>query len=207
MSQRLPVWVVDKNGLRGTVVEDGPPVGDPATQLLVRFETGQQVVVPKTLLKRQKDGQFHLALDIAELLGNSHSDSPVQLVGESEVVVPIVEERLKVATSQTDTNRIEIRKTVEEHRERVDQPLLTEEVQIERVALNRPLDEPVAVRQEGDTLVVPLLEEVLVVEKRLILREEVRITKVRQETHAPQEVTLRKEQVEVVRTSGAAAEG
>jgi uncharacterized protein (TIGR02271 family) len=121
-------------------------------------------------------------------------------------VVPIVEDRLNVATSQTETNRVEIRKTVEEHRELVDQPLLTEEVQIERVALNRQVDEPVAVRHEGDTLVIPLLEEVLVVEKRLILREEVRIKKVRKETHAPQEVTLRKEQVEVVRTSGAADE-
>jgi uncharacterized protein (TIGR02271 family) len=206
MSQRLPSRVVDKKGLHGTVVEDGPPVGDPETQLLVRFETGQQVVVPKEMLKHQRDGEFHLALDVAELLRNSHGDSPIQLVSESEVVVPIVEERLNVATSQTETNRVEIRKTVEEHRELVDQPLLTEEVQIERVALNRQVDEPVAVRHEGDTLVIPLLEEVLVVEKRLILREEVRIKKVRKETHAPQEVTLRKEQVEVVRTSGAADE-
>jgi len=46
-------------------------------------------------------------------------------------------------------------------------------------------------------MIVPLLEEVLVVEKRLMLREEVRVTKRRNETHRPQTVTLRKEDVKV----------
>jgi uncharacterized protein (TIGR02271 family) len=205
MAQRLSDQVVDKNGLRGTVVEEGSFTGDSTTQLLVRFENGKQVVIPKEMLKRQGDGAFQLALDVAELLRNSQSDSPLQLGVESEVVIPVVEERLTVAANQTDTNRVEIRKTVEERREQVDLPLLTEEVQVERIALNRPLDEPVAARQEGDTLVIPLLEEVLVVEKRLILREEVRITKVRKEQHTPQEFTLRKEQVEVVRATGMTA--
>ena len=86
----------------------------------------------------------------------------------------------------------------------VDQPLLTEEVEIERIAINRTIEEPVPVWREGDTLVIPLVEEVLVVEKRLVLREEVRIKKLRKETHTPEEVTLRQEQVEVVRQSDSA---
>ena len=49
-------------------------------------------------------------------------------------------------------------------------------------------------RQEGDTLIVPVLEEVLVVEKRLLLKEEVRITRTRTEVHSPQAVTLRSEE-------------
>jgi len=51
-------------------------------------------------------------------------------------------------------------------------------------------------------MIVPLLEEVLVVEKRLMLREEVRISKRRNETHRPQTVTLRKEDVNVERLEG-----
>ena len=53
-------------------------------------------------------------------------------------------------------------------------------------------------RSEEDTLIIPVLEEVLVVEKRLLLKEEVRITK-REETHTPQRVTLRREEAAVER--------
>ena len=56
-------------------------------------------------------------------------------------------------------------------------------------------------RSEEDTLVIPLLEEVLVVEKRLLLKEEVRITKRRMETHRPQRVTLRREEAVVERVN------
>jgi stress response protein YsnF len=51
----------------------------------------------------------------------------------------------------------------------------------------------------GNTLIVPVLEEVLVVQKRIRLREEIHITRHRRETHAPQSVTVRTERVEVKR--------
>jgi uncharacterized protein (TIGR02271 family) len=76
---------------------------------------------------------------------------------------------------------------------------LHDEVVVERVPINRVVEGPVSVRSEEDTLVIPLLEEVLVVEKRLLLKEEIRITKQRVETHAPQRVTLRREEAVVER--------
>jgi uncharacterized protein (TIGR02271 family) len=79
----------------------------------------------------------------------------------------------------------------------VDEPLLEEEVEVERVAINRIVDGPLPVRYEGDTMIVPLLEEVLVVEKRLVLKEELRITKRQHKTRKPQRVTLRSEEVRV----------
>jgi stress response protein YsnF len=84
----------------------------------------------------------------------------------------------------------------------VDQPLQTEQVEIERVAVNRMIDEPMSIRHEGDTMIIPLLEEVLVVEKRLVLREEVHIKKLKSVVHDPQEVHLREERVEIVRNAG-----
>jgi stress response protein YsnF len=132
------------------------------------------------------------------------------------LVVPVVQEEANV-TRVVHTNRVEIAKTVHERMETVDEPLLSEEVEIERVTINRPLksasislgdgkaaameeSQAAQVRREGDVLIIPLVEEVLVVEKRLVLREEVRIRKVQRETHAPQEVKLRNEQVEITRT-------
>jgi uncharacterized protein (TIGR02271 family) len=115
-------------------------------------------------------------------------------------VVPVIQETLEVHPSPVERGRVRIRKIVHEREEIVDPPLLHDEVVVERVPVNRVIEAPIAVRSEGDTLVIPLLEEVLVVEKRLLLKEEVRVTKRRAETHRPQRVTLRREEAVVERT-------
>jgi uncharacterized protein (TIGR02271 family) len=114
-------------------------------------------------------------------------------------VVPVLAETLDIDTRRVETGRVRIREIVHEHEQTVDPPLWREEVVIERVPINRVIDEPISVRSEGETLIIPLLEEVLVVEKRLLLKEEVRITKRRIDTHAPQQVTLRREEAAVER--------
>jgi uncharacterized protein (TIGR02271 family) len=88
---------------------------------------------------------------------------------------------------------------VHEREEVVNVPRVREEVTVERVTLNRLVDTPVSMRQEGDTLIIPLLEEVIVMEKRLMVKEELRITKHRIEEQASQQVTLRREEVVVER--------
>ena len=90
-------------------------------------------------------------------------------------------------------------KVVREREEVVAVPRVHEEVTVERVTLNRLVDAPVAVRQEGDTLIIPVLEEVVVMEKRLRVKEELRITTRRIEEHASQPVTLRRAEVVVER--------
>ena len=73
----------------------------------------------------------------------------------------------------------------------VSDPLFTEDVQVERVTVNRMLDAPVEVRQEGDTTIIPMIEEVVIVQKRLMLREEVRITRRRVEIRESRKVNLK----------------
>ncbi len=68
--------------------------------------------------------------------------------------------------------------------------LFTEDVDVERIPVNRILDAPVEVRQEGDTTIIPVIEEVITVQKRLLLREEVRITRRRVEFTEPRRVVL-----------------
>jgi uncharacterized protein (TIGR02271 family) len=117
-----------------------------------------------------------------------------------EAVVPVLEEALDVRTRRVETGGgVRVEKTVDEYEECVDEPLTKEEVEVERVAVGRPVDGPLSVRYEGDTMIVPILEEVLVVEKRLVLKEEIRITRRRRELHAPQRVTLRREHATVER--------
>ena len=151
--------------------------------------------MPREALVQQEDGSYHLILDPATLERRDASGE----VRDSPLVVPVLQEVLDVHTSPVETGRVRIRKIVHEHEEIVDPPLLRDEVVIERVPINRVVEGPISVRSEEETLIIPVLEEVLVIEKRLLLKEEVRITKRRVETHTPQRVTLRREEAAVER--------
>jgi uncharacterized protein (TIGR02271 family) len=113
--------------------------------------------------------------------------------------LPVIVEALAVQKRTVETGRVRIRKRVHEHEEIVDPPLLREEVVIERVPVNRVVEGPIPVRSEGETMIVSVLEEVLVVETRLLLREELHLTRRRTDTHQPARVTLRREDVSVER--------
>jgi stress response protein YsnF len=121
-------------------------------------------------------------------------------VATSVMVMPVVAEFATIDRRVVDTGKgVRVVKTVSEHEQIADEPLALDEVRVERTEVNRWLrdGESPAVRQEGDVTVVPVLEEVLVTSKRLLLKEEIRITRVRREVHQPQRVVLRTEQVSV----------
>src|SRR5215207_2905715 len=95
--------------------------------------------------------------------------------------IPVSEEQVNVTTHWTDTGRIRIMKSVHEVPQQIEAMLGEENVDIQRVPMDRLVDQPPAARYEGDTLVVPVMEEVLVVEKRFRIKEELRITKQRRD--------------------------
>jgi uncharacterized protein (TIGR02271 family) len=163
-------------------------------------------MVSKEMFFRHKDGLYQLPLSVAELMavqeGHSSAGAIDTAAAGQPLVIPVIEESVKVQTHVRETGTVEIHKTVQERTEIVDQLLHAEEVAIERMAINRVVEEPLPIRHEGDTTIIPLLEEVLVIEKRLVLREEVHIRKLHKEVHDPQEVLLREERVEIVRKPG-----
>lgn len=116
--------------------------------------------------------------------------------------MPVVREEVQVDKRVVDTGRgVRIHKTVAEHPCHIDERLMRDEVEISHVPVDRivPLDAAPVTRYEGDTLVVPILEEVLVVERRVRIKEEVRITRTRREEHHAETVMLKSEQVSVER--------
>jgi len=94
---------------------------------------------------------------------------------ESQIRVPIYEERLSTSVVPVDLGEVRVHKTVERVPETVTETVEREELEIERVPLDRLIDEPAQPRREGEWLIVPVMEEVLVVTKQLVLTEEVRI--------------------------------
>ena len=189
MATKAPPIVRANDGRLGTILEEtSEKAHNPEGTVDLLFEDGERRIVPSSSLVEQADGTF--ALDLSRLATAAHS----------EVVVPLVAETVEVGKRTVETGKVRIRKTVKATERVVDEPVFEETVEVERVAINRPIPEAIGPRQEGDTLIVPLLEEVLVVEKRLILREEVRITRRRVERRNPQTVILRSEEAEVERS-------
>ena len=115
-------------------------------------------------------------------------------------VIPIIEERAVINKNIVETGKVRISKRVSEHEEIIDEPLLREEVSVERVAINKFVDAPPEIRHEGDTMIIPIVEEQEVIEKRLVLVEELHIKKQIIEEHKPQRVSLLKEEVKVFYT-------
>ncbi|WP_437821844.1 YsnF/AvaK domain-containing protein [Sorangium sp. So ce1078] len=133
---------------------------------------------------------------------SSNSQEPTDTRPEivDELIVPVVAQELDVKKRTVESGRVRITKQVHERVESVEEPLASERVVVERVAVNQVVTEPPATRQEGDTLIVPVVEEVLFVEKRLVLKEELRITRIRSvEMSPPERVALRSEDVRVER--------
>ncbi len=184
------------------ILEDDPRFGEPGKALL-RLETGRQVLVPESALI-QEAGGYRLPFTAEELAGGTFGTDvgeqtqvlsrPLTESGEGTVTVPLMEETLRVTKREVVTGGVRLTKRVTEREETVDEALLRADVQVERVPINQVVTEAPQARQEGSTLVVPILEEILVVEKRLMLKEEVRITRTQTEVHQPQAVTLRSEE-------------
>ena len=116
------------------------------------------------------------------------------------VRIPLVEEQLQVGTQTIETGRVTLTKTVHETQETVTIPLLREEYIVERMPLNQYVDEVPTTRQEGETTIYPVVKEVLVFQKRLLLVEEIRVTYQQTQVEESQTVRLRREDITVERT-------
>ncbi|HEY8610313.1 MAG TPA: DUF2382 domain-containing protein [Roseomonas sp.] len=92
-----------------------------------------------------------------------------------ETVVPIVEETLHVGKRLVETGRVRVSLSTEVEEEILRGTLRTRHAEVERRPVGRTVTEVPRVRQEGDVVIIPVVEEVLVVEKRLVLKEEIHL--------------------------------
>lgn len=113
--------------------------------------------------------------------------------------VPVLDENLHVGIRKVETGRLRASKKVHEEDLIVSGPVTNDELSIERIPLNTYIDTAPQVRYEGDTMIIPVVEEEVVVQTRLKLVEEVRITRRQVERTVERPVTLRKEEIVVER--------
>ena len=124
---------------------------------------------------------------------------------EESLNVPLLSEALDITRVEVDRGGYRLHKRVSTRIENVDETLNFTRVEIERRVIGTELadgDVPVT-RYDGDTLVIPVLQEVLVTVKRTILVEEVRIKQVEGAEQHREQVPLRQEEIEIERIDAA----
>lgn len=119
--------------------------------------------------------------------------------GTRKINIPVIEEHIVVDKKIEETGKLKISKHVTENIETINIPLLHNEHYIEHKEINMLVDDLPSIRYEGDTIIIPVIKEVLV--KRTLLVEEIRITQRTLETNEQQQIKLRKENVTVERSS------
>ena len=120
-----------------------------------------------------------------------------------ESLLRLHSEKLDVTIKPVVTGRVEV-STVTHSREFViDEALTSQHAEIEHVAIGRIVDTAPEMREEDGVFIIPIIEEIVVVERRLFLKEEVRIRRSTR-THRHHEiVTLREQEAVVTRTPSA----
>ena len=117
------------------------------------------------------------------------------------IVVPLLAEDVSIVKQEVVTGHLTVSTVSHQHEHLVDELLTRESVEVERVPVGQIVDRAPQVREEGDTLIIPVMEEVLVVERRLILKEEVRVRRIRTAERHQERLQLRRQEAMITRHS------
>jgi uncharacterized protein (TIGR02271 family) len=197
VSETEAVQITDASGLSFSAWLK-PTAGSENNEVLLQLADGTKFLIPWDLLSLQDDGNYLLSVNLREYAQRTEPSDPLGQ-DEADTVIRLAEEVLRVNKRTVERDRVRITKRVVEREETVDLPLLHEEIAVERIPINKVVEQAAPVRYDGDTTIIPLYEEVLVFSKQLMLVEEVHVTRRQTERHEPQRVTLRREEAEVER--------
>jgi len=137
-----------------------------------------------------------------DLLKTDDARRPSIEVAPDDPTLRLLAEELQVAKGTLETGRVRVSTQTHQREALIDEDLARERVEIETIPVSWRIDAMPAVRQEGDITIVPIVEEVLVVERQLMLKEEIRIKRVRTTERHQETVMLRYQEAVVTRDQG-----
>ena len=127
------------------------------------------------------------------------NDSLMKRKNENAPSLNILQEEANIDKKIVESGKVYIHKKVQETDEEISVPVSHESVTIKKVTVNKYVDVAPLVRNEGNTTIIPVIKEVLVIEKKLLLVEEVHVIKEVIEKTEEHTIPLRKEEIEVER--------
>jgi uncharacterized protein (TIGR02271 family) len=132
------------------------------------------------------------------MLRDAGSDNP-------KLVIPLYADELSINRREVERGgvRVSINTNTREHI--VDEPVTNTRVEVKRIPIGRIVEAAPPVRTEGDTIIIPVMEETIVVERRLILKEEIILRRVHTDERHRERVSLREQEAVIERQPAAAA--
>ena len=121
--------------------------------------------------------------------------------------VPVIEETVTVDKVAVETDALRIVTHVEERGETVNDIVQRETFKVERIVMDQAVDVGPPPREEGSTTIISLIEERLVIEKRLFVVEEIHITRQQTQDRVTIPVTLRTTRATIERPISTEAKG
>lgn len=118
---------------------------------------------------------------------------------EPDVIVPVVSEELHADAVPVVTGGVRVTKRVHTHDEVLEQQLRQSHAEVKRVKTNRVVDGPQPVQRVGKTLIIPVVSEVLHVEKQWVVTEEIHVTQTEETETVQQTVPVHHEEVQIER--------
>jgi stress response protein YsnF len=113
--------------------------------------------------------------------------------------IPLHVEEVSVSRREIKKANVQIALITGTREQLIDEGLTRLRVEIERVPIDRTIEVMPPITEEGDITIIPVVEEIVVVERRLVLKEEVRIRRVRTKEQHQETVVLRQQEVVVTR--------
>lgn len=161
-----------------------------------RANEGPNPAAPGTSERREAPAGSREWRPEAEAVGGERLAS--ERLGAEEIVVPVLAERLRINKRRL-VERVRVATRTREREHLVDEEVLRERVEVERVPIGRVVEAVPAVREEGDTTVLPVVVEEVVVQRRLVLKEEIRIRRLRATERHRETVVLREQDAVITR--------
>jgi uncharacterized protein (TIGR02271 family) len=126
---------------------------------------------------------------------------PPELTDET---IPVLEEQATVTTHDVSKGGVRVSTRTNHVDEAIAVSLASEEVDIVRVSIGREVAVAPGVREDGDSVIIPIMEEVVVTQKKLVLKEELHINRRRtvRDVEVPVTRQIQKAVIERVRENG-----
>lgn len=118
---------------------------------------------------------------------------------QTDYIVPVVREEVEADTIPVEKGGVRVTKRVEAHDEILEQELRRGRAEIRRIKTDRVVEGPQQPRQEGETLIIPVVSEVLVVTKQWVVTEEIHVTRIQEIERVEQTVPVNEEVAQVER--------
>ena len=124
-------------------------------------------------------------------------ESPIQTMS-GETTLRLHAEDVQVARQTREVGSVSVSITTDVRDHAIDELLTSTEVGVRRIPIGRIVDRMPESRQDGDTLIVPVVEEVAVI--RFLIREEIHVTRTTSTRRHQDVVSLRTERATVARS-------